>query len=230
MAATERSLMSLTMKWLASLVLLDAALLVAFVAPELAKPGGAGAAVVAKLTARALVPLIVLLLVNIIPSSAKFRLLYWKGNDGLPGAQAFSRHGPNDPRVDMAMLARNVGALPQSPSEQNATWYRLYRQVEGAPSVREAHRVSLMYRDMAALSAVLGIIVPLVFWLVLGNVRAAGLSLTLFAVQYAVVAIGGRGAGTRFVCNVLAEHCVRRVATTARAPRSASPGSRKPKA
>ena len=215
----QPTLKSLNMKWLVALVLLDVVLVLPFVAPELAARAAAGG-LAAKLVAPGLAPLVVLLLVNVLPSSAKFGLLYWKGRNGLPGASAFTRHGPTDPRIDMPALTKHVGPLPTDPVEQNATWYRLYRQVQDEPTVRDAHGSSLLYRDMAAMSVILAITVPALIYWTTGDLARTGLAFAIFAAQYALTAASGRAAGTRFVCNVLAEHSIRKVpAKSAAAPR-----------
>ena len=81
----------------------------------------------------------------------------------LPGSETFTRYASADPRIDMAALKRNVGVPPGDPAEQNAKWYKLYRRVSRDPAVVEAHKLYLLYRDMAAISIMLVPLVPVAF-------------------------------------------------------------------
>lgn len=52
----------------------------------------------------------------------------------------------------MVALKKNVGELPNEPAEQNKKWFKLYTLVSDKRAVVEAHKLYLMYRDMAAMS------------------------------------------------------------------------------
>lgn len=99
-----------------------------------------------------LLPVFVLLVVNLIPPGVKASPVFWRLRDALPGAGAFTRHAPADPRVDIARLKRNVGAFASEPREQNARWYRLYKLVQDRVEVMSAQRDFLLSRDAAAMS------------------------------------------------------------------------------
>ena len=158
-----------------------------------------------------LAPVVVLLLVNFLPHDLKSMLVYWKPLGVLPSCEAFTRYGPRDRRIDLNALQKHVGSLPIVPAEQDAKWYKLYKMLPNEPEVIEAHKLFLMYRDMAVISLVLLIIVPLALYAAGSSVWALSLAALLFVVQYFLTALSGRWSGIRFVCNVLAVHSARKV-------------------
>jgi hypothetical protein len=161
-----------------------------------------------------LLPIFVVLMVNLMPPNVKAMLVYWKPLGVLPGSSAFTRHGPSDERVDMAQLKKNVGVLPTEPREQNAKWYKLYKQVESRAEVANAQKDFLLYRDMAALSLPLIVLGPVAMWA--AGVSFPGIVATggIFLLQFMMTAVSARHAGIRFVRNVLAIHATTKIATT----------------
>jgi hypothetical protein len=168
----ERSLKSLNMKWLVLLAVADVLAVLFFVAPDLLSGASLTEVASGRVLSTTVMPVVVLLIVNVLPHDVKAMLVYWKPLGVLPGCQAFTKYGPRDPRIDMTALKKNVGALPDDPTEQNSKWYKLYKQVANEPEVTEAHKLFLMYRDMAALSLVLTALVPVALLIV----RAAPVS------------------------------------------------------
>jgi hypothetical protein len=220
----ERSLKSLNMKWLVLLAAADVLFVLLFVAPDLLNGVTLTQIGIARALTATVMPVVVLLIVNVLPHDIKSMLVYWKPLGVLPGCEAFTKYGPRDPRIDMAALKKNVGALPTDSTEQNSKWYKLYKQVPNEPEVQEAHKLFLMYRDMAVLSLPLVALVPL-------SLNAAGFSNStcalaagLFVVQYLLTALSARWSGIRFVCNVLAIHSARKV-TAAKATISKQPAA-----
>jgi hypothetical protein len=201
-------------KWLVMLAVLDAALVFLFIAPELVDAGTLAAL---RASTSALLPVVVLLLTGLLSHDAKARLVYWKNANPLPGSQAFTKHAPADGRIDMTALAKNVGDLPTKPGEQNSKWYKLCRLVSEDPAVVHAHKLYLMYRDMATMSLLLMGLVPAALWYAGAPARSRWIAGGLFALQYLVCAIGARHSGTRFVCNVLAIHATTKVRAKAAA-------------
>lgn len=210
----ERSLKSLNFKWHIALATADAILLALFVAPELFTTATTTQLGTYRALSAVLVPVVVLLLMNVLPSNVKAMLVYWKPLGVLPGCEAFSRHAHSDPRVNIAQLKKNVGALPSDPKEQNAMWYKLYKKVESRTEVATAQKDFLMYRDMAVLSLPLMVLVPLC--MLIAGVGYSGVWITtlLFFLQYLVTAISARHAGVSFVCNVLAIHSASKITTS----------------
>lgn len=201
--ASEGSLKAGNFRWLVGIAAADAAILTLFAAPSLIGSTTATQLGVLRAMAALFLPIFVLLVVNLIPHGTKASLVFWKLRDALPGAEAFTRYGPGDPRVDMARLKKHVGAFPSEPKEQNTKWYRLYKLVQVRVEVISAQRDFLLYRDAAAMSLVLMPLGPIVMYFAVGSL-AASVTGALFAAQYLVTCLSARHAGVRFVCTVLA--------------------------
>lgn len=207
----ERSLKSLNIKWLVLLAVADVLAVLFFVAPELVKGASLTQVGIGRVLTTTVIPVVVLLIVNVLPHNLKSALVYWKPLGVLPSSEAFTKYGPADTRIDIAALKKNVGTLPIDQAEQNTKWYKLYKQVSNEPSVAEAHKMFLMYRDMAVISLVLFILVPVALYGVDAESQVPWLALGLFVLQYLLTAFSARWSGIRFVCNVLAVHSVRKV-------------------
>ncbi|MCO6414059.1 MAG: hypothetical protein J5I92_15075 [Thiogranum sp.] len=209
----ERSLKSLNMKWLVLLAVADVLAVLFFVAPEILSGASLTQVGIGRVLSTTAMPVVVLLIVNVLPHDVKSMLVYWRPLGVLPGCEAFTKYGPRDPRIDMLALKKNVGALPESPSEQNSKWYKLYKQVSNEPEVTEAHKLFLMYRDMAVMSLALVVLVPAALFAVQAASAAPWVAAGAFAAQYLMTALSARWSGIRFVCNVLAVHSARQVRT-----------------
>ena len=77
--------------------------------------------------------------------------------------------------------------------------------------VMEAHKMYLMYRDMAAMSFPLIILAPAALYFMGASTVAALTAAGLFAGQFIVCAICARHSSVRFVSNALAIHSTRKV-------------------
>lgn len=208
MKSRSESLKASNIKWLGMLALFDAAVVFLFMAPELVDLTTMAAM---RAGAATVLPVVILLLTGLLSHDAKATLVYWKLKNPLPGSEAFTKHAPADVRIDMRALAKNVGVLPSEPGEQNAKWYKLYRLVGDDPAVVEAHKLYLMYRDMAAVSLFLVPLVPLALWSAKAPIASLWAAGAFFFVQYLACAVGARNSGRRLVCNVLAVHSTRKV-------------------
>lgn len=217
MPDSDRSLKSLNMKWLVMLASLDVVIVLLFVAPEFIKDASWGTVAVMRGLVTALLPVIVLLLTGLLSHEVKARLVYWKWANPYPGCAAFSRHGPADDRIDMVALKKNVGDLPSEAAEQNKKWFKLYKLVGDDKAVVEAHKLYLMYRDMATMSLPLVVMVPLGLWLGSAPPSTLWTTALMFAIQFVVCCLGARNSGTRFVCNVLSIHSTKKIPQTAKA-------------
>ncbi len=204
---------SLNMKWLVLLAVADVLSVLLFVAPEFLSGATLTQVGIGRVMTTTVMPVVVLLVANVLPPDVKAMLVYWKPRGVLPGCEAFTKYGPGDRRVDMAALKKNVGTLPTAPSDQNAKWYKLYKLVQNDPAVAGVHKDFLMYRDMAAVSLPLVVLVPLSLYWISTATAAPWLAAVLFSTQYLLTALSARWAGIRFVCNVLAVHSTRRIKT-----------------
>lgn len=217
----ERSLKSLNLKWLVSLATADAILLAVFVAPEILTGATMSAVAVYRAIGAAVIPVLVLLLVNVLSSTVKAMLVYWKPLGWLPGCEAFTKYGPADPRVDMVALKKNVGGWTNDPRDQNSKWFKLYKLVEKVTEVAATQKDFLMYRDMAALSLPMILLAPLGLHLANASNGAMWTAAGMFLVQYVLTAVSARHAGERFVSNVLALHAAKKI-TAPKAPPAAA--------
>jgi hypothetical protein len=208
MSGRSDVLKAANMKWLVSLAAFDVAVVLLFVAPGLIDTSTLA---LLRAGAAASLPIVVLLLTGVLSHEAKARLVFWMITNPLPGSAAFTQYAPADARIDMKALAKNVGKLPSEPGEQNAKWYKLYRQVSEDAAVSHAHKLYLMYRDMAAVSLLLIPLVPAAIWYAGAPPASRWIAGGLFALQYLVCAISARHSGARFVCNVLAVHSTTKV-------------------
>jgi hypothetical protein len=203
---TGNSIKAQNLPWLVSLVVFDILVVVAFVFPALLNAASVSEAGIARALVTLVLPVVVLLLTGVLPHNHKASLVYWKIANILPAHEAFTKHGPSDARVDMAALRAHVGELPTVPSEQNRVWFKLYKATENAPTVLEAHKMYLLYRDMGAISFLLLIAAPVGFYLSGFGRAAAAATAAIFALQYLIAAISARHSGIRFVTTVLSIH------------------------
>src|SRR5690606_30227770 len=94
---------------------------------------------------------------------------------------------------------------PTEESEQNAKWYQLYKRIESEPAVIDSHSNYLLFRDIASMSLVLALIVPVAgAFANVANVTSMVIACGLFVAQYLIAAIAARISGERLVRNVLA--------------------------
>jgi hypothetical protein len=150
-------------------------------------------------------PLFAVVALGLIGSHLKAVLVFWRPKYPLPGCRAFTRLGPKDPRVDLALITREQGELPSEPLEQNRLWFKLFRKHEQNDRVANAHRLYLLTRDMTALSVLFLIAFGIVaaFWD--SPAEVVWMYLAFLAIQYSLVSTAARNYGNRFVTTVLAE-------------------------
>lgn len=145
------------------------------------------------------------LLNSVFKNNLKEAAVFFRFQDRLPGHRAFSEHVHDDPRVDVSSLVGEVGEFPQSPKDQNSTWYSLYKKVKNDVSVKEANKSYLFFRDGACL--VLSIGVLLCAWGVYGGVGLESVALYGAAtiVAWQLFALAARNNAEKLVRNVLAQ-------------------------
>jgi len=150
-----------------------------------------------------LTPPLLLLLTAILSSDVKATLVFWKVRHALPGHRAFSKYVLGDARINATALYERIGEFPIEPRSQQTEWYRLYRQHRDDDAVLDANQRFLLFRDLATVSALLAIGVPIalkLFGLQVAMVPASA----VFAAQYLLSAIAAQQAGIRLVRTVLA--------------------------
>jgi len=215
---TDRSLKGMNLKWLVMLAVFDMVVVLLFIAPELINQAEWSQFIINRGLAVTILPVLILLLTGVLSHNAKAIIVYWRVKNPMPGCRAFTDHGPGDARIDMVALKRNVGELPTDPVEQNKKWFRLYKLVSDDKAVIEAHKMYLMYRDMAAMSMLLMILVPIVMYVLGATMSASWIAAACFMLQFIVCCLGARNSGARLVCNVLSVHCTRKVTAAKASP------------
>jgi hypothetical protein len=140
---------------------------------------------------------------SLVSANMKARIVFWRWNNPLPGSEAFTRYSKEDPRVDTNNLESSFGPLPEAPEEQNKLWYKLYKTVGDADSVRQAHKLYLFTRDYATVSLLILIILGGAALIFATNAIAL-IYILILLTQYLIVAHTARNNGKAFVTNVLA--------------------------
>ena len=141
-----------------------------------------------------------------VDSNTKARIVFWRWMDPLPGSRAFSKYGPEDPRINMTVISSKLGPLPKTDREQNNAWFGLYKKVQNEPAVLDAHRTFLLYRDYTFLSLLfLVVLTPIALWRV-PILSTVGLYTLLLIGQFLLARNAAAERGRRFVTNVLAEY------------------------
>jgi hypothetical protein len=204
--------------WLVSLVAFDIVVILTFVFPDLIGSASVTQLTAARAAVALVLPVAVLLLTGLLSHGIKASLVYWKIADALPAHEAFSKHGPRDVRIDLGALKKNIGNFPAIPAEQNRVWFKLYKAVETHPAIVEAQKMYLLYRDMAAISFLLLILVPVGLYLNGAAVFALWAVAGIFGLQYLIAAVAARHSGIRFVTNVLAIHSTGLVSASSNSP------------
>lgn len=202
---SSTSLKDLNFKWLWLLVGFDVAAVALIIEPGLlhSKTSWEDLAQVRNLGGLVL-PIVTLLISNLFSQTTRARLVFWRWANPLPGSMAFTRFVNEDTRIDKAALLKRLGSFPTDPREQNATWYGIYRAHKDEAPVLDAHKLFLMYRDMASLSIVLLALFGIALWYAGVSRDTVLIGQAVFAAQYIATMIGARHAGSRLVCTVLA--------------------------
>lgn len=208
--STSKSLKTQNIPRVWGVVIADALSLVGLTYPAHLDRVSLSIATVVRFSSAAIAPVAVLLLTSIVPAAVKDAFVFWRVRNAMPGHRAFSLHAQRDSRIDLQRLRENIGRFPKDPREQNTLWYRLYKKVEADLMIIFAHRNYLLFRDIAALSAVLVVVAPIILLVLGAALPAIWSSFCLFAIQYLATALAARNHGNRLVTNVLALHSLKR--------------------
>ena len=150
------------------------------------------------------VTLAVMLLNGLANPNLKATLVFWTISHPLPGSR-FVKIAHGDGRIDMERLNETFGrTLPNTPTEQNAAWYKLYRKYEAEQSVRAGHQDYLLFRDLTWLTVLLSVVGSIGIYLHTDGSRPTTLYMLLTAILYILLSMAARNAGNRFVVTVVA--------------------------
>lgn len=213
-SSSKKTLKGRNLAWLVATLVLDCLVLLVWAFPAAINELTPTRLAAIRGSLTTLLPIPALILSSLISANVKAILVFWRIKYPLPGSRAFSVHAPADHRIDLEQLKKHVGEFPVDGRDQNAKWYRLYKQVSSDPSVADGHKNYLLFRDVAAMSLLLVLAVPTVMTFN-GVVHSTVLICAgWFIGQYFVSAFAARNTGIRFVQNVLAVHASRRVGET----------------
>jgi hypothetical protein len=145
-----------------------------------------------------------IVLLGLVPSGLRDRLIHWRWRHPLPGARAFTKFGPADPRVDMSKLGKVYGPLPTDANQQGALFYRIYSTHATRVGVLDAHKSYLAVRDIGTINFLLFVLLPpSAFWATDDVVRPGVYAVALF-LSYALTSLAAQVYGARLVENTLA--------------------------
>lgn len=148
--------------------------------------------------------ILIVVMEGIFSNRIKEVVVFWRLKNRLPGHRAFSYIGPRDPRIDMNKFKHMFPhGPPSNPQEQNAEWYRLFRQHQDKVQVFQSHKAFLLTRDLTSLTIVF---IPLGLFghfLLENKIDMIFYHLMLLFVLYGIISFAARNYGERFVANVL---------------------------
>lgn len=219
---SSRTLKGRNLAWLVATLVLDVLVLLVIAFSTAVDDLAPTTVAVIRASLTTLLPIPALILSSLISADHKAVLVFWRLKHPLPGARAFSVHALSDPRIDLSKLKKNVGEFPFNEREQNAKWYGLYKQVDADPSVVDSHKNYLLFRDIAAMSLLLILALPVA--LHFGGIGAKPMlvSAMWFLGQFTLTALAAKTTGIRFVQNVLAVHASRKITGSKSSPPRAS--------
>ncbi len=145
-----------------------------------------------------------LILLGLIPPNWRDRVIHLRWRHPLPGSRAFTVVGPTSSHVDMTTLENRLGPLPTDPTTQNQLFYRIYKPLRDDISVCDPHRRYLAARDIGTITALLVLPLPIMAFVINGNVGRSALYGVCLLLTYILCAVSAKNYGWRMVQHVLA--------------------------
>lgn len=160
--------------------------------------------IVQHVSAAGVAGLLILVFQDFAPPTVKSSLVFWRIRDILPGHRVFTQLAQNDPRIDGTELAAVLPLERMTGGQQNALWYRWFKEVQTDPTIMDAHRRYLALRDCTVLLALLTVLSPVLGIVEVQTWPGAFKLAGVCGLAYLVVMIAARNAACRLVCNVVA--------------------------
>lgn len=157
-----------------------------------------------------ILPIISFVAVHFINPNYKAMIVFWRIKNPLPGCRAFSEIGPKDPRVDMDFIKTKI-TIPTEPKEQNKSWYKLFKKVEGSTMIDTSHKNFLLARELASISLLFLICMPWTVFFFNNNYKDGVIYILICFVQFLILCKVGQHTGERFTANVLAEYSCKEI-------------------
>lgn len=149
--------------------------------------------------------LLVIPALNRMPNeNFKAVIVFWHFTNPLPGCRAFSNFAKASHHIDPDRVRKALGTdFPNDPVKQNQAWRHLYNQVQDSPSIQDAHKDYLLYRDASWLTIPIALTCFAFLWK-FHSLSVGWQYLAIAAASYLVVRIAAKCAGETFVKRVLA--------------------------
>lgn len=151
-----------------------------------------------------LIVIATLVLLGLVPPEWRDRIVHLRRTNPLPGCRAFSEIGPRSSHVDMEALSAKWGPFPVEASAQNQLFYKIYKTVRDDIGVCDAHRRYLAARDIATITFILLIPLPVMSFMANGNAARSFVYLGLLCATYLLCAVAAKNYSHRMVQHVLA--------------------------
>lgn len=148
-----------------------------------------------------------LVLLGMIPSGLRDKLVHWRMKNPLPGSKAFTKIGVDDPRVNLDALANQHSSLPTDPAEQDQLFYHIYKKRQNETGVLDAHKSYLAMRDISVLNLMfLLILSPLAYYMI-GTIQGVNGYVLALIIVFILTSFTAQNYARRMVENVLAAEC-----------------------
>lgn len=145
----------------------------------------------------------ILILCFIIPINIKNIIIFWRLKDTLPGCQVSTELIYKDHRIDIKEVEHQYGKLPTEPREQNALWYKIYKEKQDEKIILSSHGKWLLFRECATIALIFMLLLSPMSFLISVDKSLAIYLVSLIA-QYFILRQAAVNAAERFACNVLA--------------------------
>lgn len=204
MAGQTKSIQAINVKWILAALAADAIGLAILAHPEL-DFGKVSAIAWVKLFTTGGASVLILAVAYCLGERIKEILVFWRIRHALPSHRAFSVHALR-PMVRLEGLKKIVGEFPTAPQAQTDLWYQLYLKAQTNVRVAGPSRNYLLFRDLAATSYLLAVIVPVIMLLATAPLFLIEVAAGALVVQGFIVAQAARSQGIRLVVMVLSVH------------------------
>lgn len=145
----------------------------------------------------------ILILCFVIPVDIKNVIIFWRFKNSLPGCRVFTELICKDHRIDIKELETRYGKLPTDPREQNALWYRIYKDKQNEKIILSSHGKWLLFRECAIIALIFMLLLsPVSFFITVD--KSSAIYLVSLIAQYFILRQATVNAAERFACNVLA--------------------------
>ncbi|MFC7320063.1 hypothetical protein [Halobacillus campisalis] len=148
-----------------------------------------------------IVTLLTLVLNGIIPSDYKYKLVFWRWSNPLPGSR-LKKIINKDHRVSIDQISLKFGDIPDEPKQQNMYWYqKIFKPNQESEKILDVHKKFLLTRDITAISFmifIISIVNAIIF-------NGTFIHIVIVLVEYITFSLVSSNYGRRFVATTIAE-------------------------